>query len=295
MQRTVTVCRREFKTRCMRSANEFIKHQILVQLYKPPIQRYLTRSEHKKILLSPRCKSGSINRNFMTSRLAFTTANGKQHIVQKSPKESLSGEESFQSILSRFKKLEKDAKADDIDDVTTKSKQLVELFLSLATMPSMKDKMVENINTILNFYDSLDRKCEFDELASKMKSLCIANETTYYLNIRQQMKTGSWVDGLKIVENMKNNGIEIHARTYHHIILNAFRAGDHKHALMAMQNMKTLQKIFHDDFYKVLIDTAIDKQKESKDFIFASLDLLKDTGFTLGPKSFGTLKRWFER
>lgn len=228
---------------------------------------------------------------------SFATIKCHQYLGQKvsdlNPTMDRLDEGSFQSVISKFKRLQKNSNSENIDAVMKNANQLVEIFLNLATVPNMKEIMVENMNTLLNFFDLLERESEFDQLEEKMNSLCFANEATCFLVIRHQMKTKSWRDGLKQIEIMKRKGIEVHARTYHYIILNAIRSGDLTDALIIMKEMKTLEIVFHDGFYKLLLDTALSKGKPN--FVFEILDLLKDTGFVLGTKSFGSIKSFFEK
>lgn len=216
-------------------------------------------------------------------------------LVERTCSAAIGDDKTFPSVVSRLKKLEKNRESDDINDVMSKATKLAEIFFGLASLPNMKEKMVENINTFLNFFDVLDKPSEFNQLLMKMKELCLADEATYFLLIRHEMKTASWREGLKLVENMKESGLGVHARTYHFIILNAVRSGDYKDALSIMQEMKSFQNIFHDDFYKLLVDTAAAKGKEADHFLLEALNLLQDTGFVLGPKSFGSIRKWFER
>jgi len=257
--------------------------------------------QHKtlEVSLPPMLRKGIVCQALRRFYSNFTVLSNGRDLNEKmrhecASKSSNADSDSFRHLITRFKKLEKNPNSDSIEDVVIKAEKVARVFLGLTNMPNMKNTMIENLNTMLNFYDRLELSSEFNKLLLQMQSLLIANETTYFLYIRHHMKTKPWKDGLQIVENMKKNGIEIHARTYYHIILNALRAGDLQDAIAMMQSMKDLQKMFHDEFYKLLFDTAFGNQKKTKDFVFNCLDLLKDTGYVLGPKAFGSLKRWFE-
>ena len=284
-----------------KNATKMVKQGVFVRSKKVPFQSVMSKQVYLETFFPSYLRnSGYVCQTSRRSYSNSVTNKDNKDLSEKVQHTNISNvdnsdDDSFRNIIYRFKKLEKDSKSDDIDDVISKAEKLTEVFLGLTALPNVREKMVENLNTILNFYDLLDASCDFNKLVSQMKSLLIANETTYYLYIRHQMKTRPWVDGLQTVETMKKKGIDIHARTYYHIILNALRTGNQTDALAMMQEMKELQNVFHDDFYKLLFDTAFAMPRETQSFVFSSLDLLKDTGFVLGPKSFGSLKRWFER
>ena len=295
IQRASILHSRTVRIRCTRSGTRLAKQECV----EPKVVPHLVISKHifLKILLpfgsNSRAVYQLLRRSYSSSLIDSNSKNMKYRVSSNTVNNSDS--DLFRDIISRFKCLEKNPTSDDVADVISKSEKFIDIFTGLAALPDVKDRMVENLNTILNFYDVLDSSYHFKKLLSQMKLQCLANETTYFLYIRHEMKTKSWVDGLRIVENMKKNRIEIHARTYYHIILNAVRAGDMTDALKIMLEMKKLQYIFHDEFYKLVFELALASPRGTQNFVYSALDLLKDTGYILGPKSFGSLKRWFDK
>ena len=203
--------------------------------------------------------------------------------------------DSFRMVVQKFKNLELKSNPVILKEAFNESQNLVDIFINMTSLPDLRDKMIENLNTFLNFYDIFGGGKEFYKLSSKMKSYCLANEGTYYLIIRHETRINSWKDGLKILENMESIGIEPHARTFHHIILNAVKEGDLDDALGLLKQMRKIETVFHDQFYGSLIDTALEKREATKSFVLSVFGLLINTGFTVGPKTFGSAKRWFER
>ncbi|XP_065064204.1 mitochondrial ribonuclease P catalytic subunit-like [Rhopilema esculentum] len=202
--------------------------------------------------------------------------------------------DSFRVVVQKFRNLELKPNPVILKEAYNESRNLVDIFINMTSLPDLRDKMIENLNTFLNFYDIFGGENEFYKLSSKMKSYCIANEATYYLIIRHETRINTWKDGLKILENMESIGIEPHARTFHHIILNAVKEGDLNDALGLLKQMRKIETVFHDQFYGSLIDTALEKGEGTRSFVLSVFDSLINTGFTVGPKTFGSAKRWFE-
>ena len=294
LQRTANCCLRTIGS--VKSIFKLAKHNF----FRTTTNSFALQHKTLEVSLSPILRKGIVCQAFRRFYSNFTAFSTGRDLNEKMKHECTSksnncDSDTFRNIITRFKKLEKNPNSDRIEDVVIEAEKVAKVFLGLTAMPNMKDTMIENLNTILNFYDLLGISNEFNKLLLQMQSLVIANETSYFLKIRHHMKTKSWKDGLQIVESMKKIGVEIHARTYYYIILNALKAGNHQDAIAMMHKMKDLQKAFHDEFYKLLFDTALDNQKKTQDFVFDCLDLLKDTGYILGPKAFGSLKRWFQR
>ena len=201
----------------------------------------------------------------------------------------------FAALIRKFKQLERQPNHSDLLKELKTAKTLEDFLLKKASMGSLKIQMVENLNAILNFYDIFNAQENFANLVAKMESHKLVNEATYFLIIKNEAKRGPWQNGLNIINTMKEKNIELHARTYQHVIIKAVQSGDFNDALTLLQEMKKLEYIFHDEFYGSLIYAAMEKDGDNRKFVLKILDHLENTGFVLGAKSFGAFQEWFKR
>ena len=201
----------------------------------------------------------------------------------------------FAALIRKFKQLERQPNHIDLLKELKTAKRLEDLFLEKASMDSLKIQMVENLNAILNFYDIFNSQEHFANLVAKMESHELVNEATYFLIIKNEAKRGPWQNGLNIINTMKEKNVELHARTYQHVIIKAVQSKDLDDALTLLKEMKKLEFIFHDEFYGSLIYAAMEKGGKNRKFVLKILDHLENTGFVLGAKSFGAFQEWFKR
>lgn len=199
----------------------------------------------------------------------------------------------MRDIMKELNKFGKHTSLDDVKKSVTSARRLRNEFIEKANISKYRQTMVDNLNSLLYFFDAYNKSEDLVETFRLMESKMLINEASYSSLIKHKTQTEDWRSGLQAITEMKSKGIEPHSRTYHCLICNAVEIGDLDDALSLFKDMHNLEVIFSDEFYSSLIDTCMAHQKNSNAFLLKIFGFMEDTGFSLGKKSFDKATTWF--